>query len=175
LTGVGDYDTALEMLGVDASPDATDARAEIDWRQKNWPASGAIFERMLADRYKQGGPLSAEQEGQLLRAAAAYSLAEDDVSLGRLRQRWTPFVAGSRNPDALRVALSGMNDGAVSPADLSRIAADNQAFEGWVAKMKARFRQTALPAPRAPISTRQATADDVSPAPSATARGRAKA
>jgi tetratricopeptide (TPR) repeat protein len=175
LTGVGEYDTALEMLGPDSSPDATDARAEIDWRQKNWPASGAIFERMLADRYKQGGPLSAEQEGQLLRAAAAYSLAEDDVSLGRLRQRWTPFVAGSRNPDALRVALSGMNDGAVSPADLSRIAADNQAFEGWVAKMKARFRQTALPAPRAPISTRQATADDVSPAPSATARGRAKA
>jgi hypothetical protein len=164
LTGVGEYDTALEMLGADNSADATDARAEIDWRRKNWPASGAIFEKMLGDRYKLGGPLAAEQEGQLLRAAVAYSLADDDASLTRLRQRWTPFVAGARNPDALRVALQGMTEGSVAPADLGRIAADNQAFAGWVDKMKQRFRQTALPAPRPPLATRQATADHVAPA-----------
>src|SRR6201999_4015786 len=35
LTGLGQYDTALEMLGPDNSPDAVDARAEIVWRQKN--------------------------------------------------------------------------------------------------------------------------------------------
>ena len=164
LTGLGQFDTALEMLGADNSADATDARSEIVWRQKNWPAAGAIFEKMLGDRYRIAGPLSSVEEGQLLRAAVAYSLAADDVSLARLRDRWNGFVAGSRNPDALRVALSGINDGRVSPADISRIAADNQVFEGWVDKMKARFRETPLPAPRAPISARQATAD-VAPAP----------
>jgi tetratricopeptide (TPR) repeat protein len=71
LTGLGQYDTALEMLGADASADATDARAEVLWREKDWPASGAIFEKMLGERYKTAGPLSAEQEGQLLRAAAS--------------------------------------------------------------------------------------------------------
>ena len=159
LTGLGQYDTALEMLGADASPDAVDARAEVLWRQKNWPASGAIFEKILGERYKTAGPLTAEQEGQLLRAAAAYSLAADDGALARLRANWTPFVAGAHNPDALRVALSGLNGGEVSPADLSRIAADNEVFTGWVAKMRARFDQTPLPAPRAPLSARQATAD----------------
>lgn len=164
LTGLGQYDTALEMLGADTSPDATDARAEIVWRQKNWPAAGAIFEKMLGDRYKTAGPLTSEQEGQLLRAAAAYSLAGDDVSLGRLREHWTPFVAGARNPDALRVALSGINNGQIAPADFSRIAADNQIFEGWVAKMKDRFREAAAPAPRPPLGARQATADTQAPA-----------
>jgi tetratricopeptide (TPR) repeat protein len=170
LTGLGQYDTALEMLGADTSPDGMDARAEILWRQKNWPAAGAIFEKILGDRFKTVTPLRSEQEGQLLRAAVAYSLAADDASLGRLRTRWTPFVAGARNPDALRVALSGLNDGEVSPAAFSRIAADNQVFEGWVSKMKDRFRTAPLPAPRPPMTaTRQAAAD--TPAPAAKAKG----
>jgi len=164
LTGLGQYATALEMLGADNSPDAVDARAEIVWRQKDWHAAGAIFEKMLGDRYKTPGPLAAIDEGRLLRAAAAYSLAGDDAALARLRGHWTPFVAGSRNPDALRVALSGLNDGQVSPADFSRVAADNQLFEGWVAKMKARFDTTPLPAPRPPPSARQAAAE-MAPAP----------
>ncbi|HEY1750374.1 MAG TPA: endoglucanase [Caulobacteraceae bacterium] len=159
LTGLGQYATALEMLGADASPDATDARAEIVWRQKNWPAAGAIFEKLLGDRYKTPGPLAAEQEGQLLRASVAYSLAADDGALARLRANWNAFVPGARNPDALRVALSGLNAGQIAPADFSRLAADNQVFSGWVAKMRARFDQTPLPAPRPPPSARQATAD----------------
>jgi tetratricopeptide (TPR) repeat protein len=164
LTGLGQYDTALEMLGADATADGTDARAEILWRQKNWAGAGAIFEKMLGDRFKSAGPLASEQEGQLLRAAVAYSLADDDAALGRLRTRWEPFVAGARNPDALRVALSGLDSGQVRPADFSRIAADNQMFEGWVAKMKDRFRTAPLPAPRPAVTSRQAAADTAPPA-----------
>jgi tetratricopeptide (TPR) repeat protein len=165
LTGLSQYATALEMLGADNSPDAVDARAEIVWRQRNWPAAGATFERMLGERYKSPGPLAAVDEGRLLRAAAAYSLAGDDASLARLRTNWTPFVAGSRNPDALRVALSGLNNGQISPADFARIAADNQLFEGWLAKMRARFDTAPLPSPRPPPSARQAAAEAAPPAP----------
>jgi hypothetical protein len=163
LTGLGQYDTALEMLGADASPDATDARAEIVWDQKAWPQAGAIFEKQLADRYKDPRPLTEIQEGQLLRAAVAYSLANDDASLTRLRQRFTPFIDGARDPAALRVALAGLNGGNVAPADFSRISADNQLFAGWVAQMKSRFDQAPLPAPRSPQVARQAAAD--APAP----------
>jgi hypothetical protein len=72
-------------------------------------------------------------------------------------------VAGARNPDALRVALSGISDGQVSPADFSRVAADNQLFEGWFAKMRSRFDQAPPPAPRPPPSGRQASADAAPP------------
>jgi tetratricopeptide (TPR) repeat protein len=169
LTGLGQYDAALEMLGPDSSADATDARAEVVWRQKNWGQAGATFERLLGERFKSQGPLSAIEEGQLLRAAVAYSLAADDGSLARLRERWTGFVAGARNPDALRVALSGLNDGRVSPADLSRIAADNQLFAAWVSEMKDRFRQAPPPPAHPPQTTRQADAD-VAPAAPAKAK-----
>jgi tetratricopeptide (TPR) repeat protein len=159
LTGLAQYDTALEMLGADNSPDATDARAEIVWDQKDWPQAGAIFEKLLGDRYKAPGPLTPVQEGQLLRASVAYSLAADDASLTRLRDRFTPFVATARSPDALRVALAGMNSGQVSPADFTRLSADDQIFAGWVSQMRARFDQQPLAAPHLPLPQRQAAAD----------------
>ncbi|HEX3920497.1 MAG TPA: tetratricopeptide repeat protein [Caulobacteraceae bacterium] len=163
LTGLSQYDTALEMLGSDTSADATDARAEIVWDQKAWPQAGAIFEKQLGDRYKDPRPLTEIQEGQLLRAAVAYSLAGDDASLTRLRQRFTPFIDGARDPAALRVALAGLNGGDVAPSDFSRISADNQLFAGWVAQMKSRFDQAPLPAPRSPQVARQAAADAPGP------------
>jgi hypothetical protein len=70
----------------------------------------------------------------------AFSLADDDASLGRLRQRYGGFVDGARNPDGLRVALAGADPGSLSSTDFSKVTADNEAFNGWVAKMKDRFR-----------------------------------
>ena len=170
LAALGQYDGAAEMLGSDASPDAAEARAEICWRQKAWPQAGALFEKLLADRYKSPGPMSSEEEGRLLRAAVAYSLAGDDVALARLRGEYAGFTAGARNPEALRVALSGIDQGRISLADFSRIAADNQIFEGWVDKMKARFRAAAPPAPRAPMAMAQPAAPAAEPPASAPAR-----
>ena len=164
LTGLGEYDAALEMLGADASADAMDARAEVFWKQKAWPAAASAFEKLLGDRYKTAGPMSSEQEGRLLRAAVAYSLAGDDASLGRLRTQYAGFVAGARNPEALQVALSGLDPGHVSMADFSRVAADNQVFQGWIDKMKQRFRAAAPPAPR-PALTLNTPTPPPAPAP----------
>jgi hypothetical protein len=88
-------------------------------------------------------------EARLLRSSVAYSLADDDASLGRLRQRYSGFVEGANNPDGLRVALSGMNVESLSSADFGRVTADNEAFSGWVSKMKDRFRTGGRPARRA--------------------------
>ena len=103
----------------------------------------------LGDRWRGQGTLAMGEEARLLRAGVAYSLAGDNVALGRLRQRYTGFVESAANPEGLRVALSGLNVESLSSADFSRVTADNEAFGGWVAKMKDRFR-AAKPAGTAP-------------------------
>jgi hypothetical protein len=143
LMGLGRYDAALEVIESDKSRDAEDIRAEIAWKQHTWPAAGALYERSLADRWKTQGALSPADESKLLRAAVAFSLADDNASLGRLRQRFGGFVDGARNPDGLRVALAGADPGSLSSSDFSKVTADNEAFNGWVAKMKDRFRAQA--------------------------------
>jgi tetratricopeptide (TPR) repeat protein len=143
LMGLGRYDAALEVIEADKSGDAGDIRADVAWKQHTWPQAGAMYERALGDRWKTPGALNGAEEAKLLRAAVAFSLADDDASLGRLRQRYGGFVDGARNPDGLRVALAGADPGALSSSDFSKVTADNEAFNGWVAKMKDRFRAQA--------------------------------
>ena len=143
--GVGKFDSALEIIERDPSKDAADLRAEITWKQKNWPVAGPLFEKSLGDRWKTATPLSAEEEGRLIRAGVAYSLAGDEGSLARLEQRYQGFYEKANNPDALRIALSGAPQGRLSVADFSRASADNQSFAGWVEKMKGRFKTRPAP------------------------------
>jgi tetratricopeptide (TPR) repeat protein len=147
-TALGRYDSALEILGKDASHESQDLRAEISWRQKSWTVAGPLYEKALGDRYKNPQPLSSEDEGKLLRAGVAYSLAGDSAALARLQQQYQGFYEQAHNPEALRIALSGEPTGRMSVADFGRVSADNAAFSGWVAKMKERFKTA-----RAPVGT----------------------
>jgi len=158
-SAVGRYESALEILGKDVSPGGQDLRAEITWKQKDWPAAGATFEKALGERWKAGGVLTAEEEGRLLRAGVAYSLAGDADSLTRMQQRYQGFFDSARNPEALRVALSGLPSGRLTVADFGRITADSEVFAGWVARMKQRFRTPAVPPkPAAPVKQAEAAA-----------------
>lgn len=159
LTGLGRYDHALEVLERDKGGEAQDLRAEILWKQKSWSAAGGMFEKSLGDRWKQAGPLSAEEEGKLLRTGVAYSLAGDDAALTRVQQRYAGFYEQARNPEALRVALTGVQSGRLNVGDFGRVAADNEAFAGWVDKMKQRFREAPASAgPAKPPPATQAAA-----------------
>ncbi|HEY9235852.1 MAG TPA: endoglucanase, partial [Phenylobacterium sp.] len=159
LMGLGRYDHALEVLERDKGREAQDLRAEALWKQKNWAAAGSLFEKSLGDRWKQAGPLSSEEEGKLLRTGVAYSLAGDDAALARMQQRYAGFYDQARNPDALRVALTGVQSGRLNVADFGRVTADNEAFSGWVDKMKQRFREKPGPVgPAKPPAATQAAA-----------------
>lgn len=145
LVAVGRMDQALEILENDKSADASEVRGDVAWRQRAWPQVGPVFERSLGERWRTTAtPLTDEDETRLLRAAIGYSLAGDDVSLARLNQRFTPFVNGSKQADALRVALVGL-DGDTTTADFAQKVSDNEIFAGWVDKMKQRFRDRAPP------------------------------
>jgi tetratricopeptide (TPR) repeat protein len=160
-------DHAEEVLGNDNSAEGVTLRAEMAWRRRDWPSAAKIFEASLADRWKtQDGQLSPEDESKLLRAAVAYSLVKDDASLARLSDRYNSFLGKARWPDALKVALSGVNVEQITSANFAQAISDDQAFVGWTQKMKERFRQSPLGGPTPQLMLRPiTTADAVPPAP----------
>jgi hypothetical protein len=90
------------------------------------------------------------------------TLAGDDAGLLRLRERYGRFTDTAPNPDALRVALAGLN-GVPGPALLNAVT-DGDTFAAWVVRMKARFRETpAAPAAASAPARQQAQAP--APAP----------
>ncbi|MFA7262095.1 MAG: endoglucanase [Caulobacter sp.] len=156
LMALGRLDAAAEIIEPDASADAQDVRAEIAWKGHDWALAGSLFERTMGERWKSAPPLRPDEESKLLRAGVAYSLAGDDASLTRLRDRYAGYFELARNPEALRVAFAGVDGGALTANDFSRAVADNEGFAGWVSKMKARFRDK--PAPVGPAVARAAAA-----------------
>jgi tetratricopeptide (TPR) repeat protein len=170
--GVGKYDSALEILGKDNSKDAGEVRAEITWKSRDWAKAGPLFEKALGERWKDPAPLSSDEEGKLLRAGVAYSLAGDDAALARLTSQYQRFIDQSHNPDALRIALTGVSTNHLSVADFSRVSADNEAFSGWVAKMKDRFKTAPVPVGSGKLPLRSLNPAPPAAAPPARAPGK---
>lgn len=133
-------DHALELVGKDTTPDADGIRAEVAWRMRNWTQVGTLLEKILGERWKKPGPLEPEQEAMLLRAGIAYSMANDDVGLDRLRAHFGGFVDQARSADALRVALAGAAAMPTLTRDFGKVAADSDIFAGWVERMKQKFK-----------------------------------
>lgn len=162
--GVGRYDSALEIIEKDTTKEGQDLRAEICWKQKDWPKAGPQFEKALGTRWKDPTALSADDEGKLLRAGVAYSLAGDDAALTRLSSQYKGFFDAAHNPEALRIALTGVSTNRLSVADFGRVSADNEAFTGWVDKMKVRFKTRP-----GPVGTGKAVTPVATPAKAAAA------
>jgi tetratricopeptide (TPR) repeat protein len=175
---LGQLDHADEILGTDGSAEGVALKAEVAWKRRNWPVAGKVFEQSLGDRFKtQDGQLQPEEESKLLRAAVAYSLAQDDASLARLRDRYQGFVDHSRWPEALRVALSGVNVEQITSANFAQAIGDDQAFAGWAAKMRERFRDHLLGGPAPSLALRPLTTAESQPAaqPASTPPAKGKA
>lgn len=146
---------AEELLAGDRSPEAEAMRAEAAWKRKSWAEAARLYEVGLGRRFDTAdSTLSPEEESRLLRAAVAYSLAGDEAALARLRGRYAAFVERARAPEALRVALAGVEGATLTMPNVTAAISEEEAFTGWVLKMKQRMRRvTPASAPAAQPSS----------------------
>jgi hypothetical protein len=101
------WDNALDLIAVDQADDTRRLRADIYWESGNWDVAGQKSEELLGNRYEDTTPLNAVDRAQVLRIAVAYSLANDEASLERLRKNFTPKMAAT--PDASAFAVLTQN------------------------------------------------------------------
>ena len=90
------YDNALDLIAVDQSPETVRLRSDIYWESGNWAVAGQKLEELLTAH--GDAPLGEAERMQALRAAVAYSLANDEKSLERLAASFGPKLKGT--PDA---------------------------------------------------------------------------
>ncbi len=151
-TGLGRYDSALEILGqrrLARTPATCGARSPGSRRTGPPPARCSRSRWASAGRPRPSCP--ATRKAACCAPASPTAWPATRRRWRRLQQRYQGFYEKANNPDALRIALSGVPTGRLSVADFGRVSADNEAFAGWVAKMKGRFKtRAAPPAPPSP-------------------------
>jgi hypothetical protein len=97
------WDQALDLIGVDQLPDTVRLRAEIYWQSGNWAAAAQKAEEALGPCWSDPAPLGDQQRQEVMRAAVAYSLANDETGLDRLRQHFAAKMKASRDANAFDV------------------------------------------------------------------------
>ena len=108
------YDNAVDLIAVDESPESRQLRADIYWESGNWAVAGQKIEDMLTARAATPAPFSDAERTDVLRAAIAYSLANDEKSLERLGTAFMPRMKAT--PDANLFAVL------IQPIDMHGLA-----------------------------------------------------
>jgi len=97
------WDNALDLIAVDQASDTKRLRADIYWEAGQWSIAGQKAEEFLGTRFSEPAPLSDIERADLLRATVAYSLANDSLSLERLRNRYAPKMKGTADANIFNV------------------------------------------------------------------------
>jgi hypothetical protein len=103
------WDNAIDLIDVDNAPDTRALRADIYWESGNWEVAGQKAEELLATRFSDSAPLTDRERALVLRMAVAYSLANDEASLDRLRQNFTPKMAATSDASAFAVLAQSID------------------------------------------------------------------
>jgi len=99
LTESGRPDLALELVRNMRGSDVDRLRADTFWAAESWRDAGEQLEAMHGSRWSDNIPLDDLERRDILRAAIAYSLAGDQLSLERLQTKYMGKMADS--PEAL--------------------------------------------------------------------------
>ncbi|MGN6460592.1 MAG: tetratricopeptide repeat protein, partial [Pseudolabrys sp.] len=142
LADVGRGPVALEVIEKMQSPEATRLRADILWGAKRWAEAGEQFERLTGKRWKDFAPLSPDDRQDVLRAAVAYSLANETIGLARLRERFAAKMKDS--PDNAAFQLAAAPNGVLDP-EFGKVAtsvASYDALTRFLTVLRERYPET---------------------------------
>jgi hypothetical protein len=159
-------DLALEILEHVEAPEVGALRADVLWQARRWPEAGAALEAELGDCWQAEAPLTDAQRAAALRAAISYSLAEDKLSLDRLRTKFADKMANSVDAASFETVTAPIEARGARFGDIARQIASIDTLDAFLASYRKRFAD--MPLPGAPSAANERSG---APAPAAAGAG----
>jgi outer membrane PBP1 activator LpoA protein len=152
LSESGRGDIAIELLGQLVGSDVDRLKADIAWKAKNWRDAGERLETMLAGRWSDSLPLEAQERQDVLRAAIAYALANDQLALDRLRTKFGDKMSNSPNARAFEVVTSPIQTQGSEFRSLAKEIASVDTMRSFLDEYRQQYlnKSPSKPAPAAP-------------------------
>src|ERR1051326_7314177 len=119
LSDTGRHDLALEVVANLQGREVDRLRADVLWAARRWREAGEQIEKLYGERWREFAPLSEAERADILRAALAYSLADDAIGLDRFRQKYAAKMGEGPDKNAFAVAIDRK---AVDSAEFAEIA-----------------------------------------------------
>jgi len=139
LTESGRPDLALELVRNMRGSDVDRLRADTFWAAESWREAGEQLEAMHGSRWSDNIPLEDLERRDILRAAIAYSLAGDQLSLQRLKTKYTNKMADSSEALAFEVVTRPVEAQGVEFLEVANRLADTDSLETFLQEYRRQY------------------------------------
>jgi tetratricopeptide (TPR) repeat protein len=141
----GRHELALEVIANIKGREAIRLRSDILWAAKRWREAAEQIELMYGTRWRDFTPLTDAERSDILRAAIGYALSEEQLSLGRLREKYAAKFA--EGPDRRAFDVVSQPIGAAGPdfQDIANKLAATDTLEGFLRDLRARYPEAPTP------------------------------
>ncbi|MFN3481990.1 hypothetical protein [Rhabdaerophilum calidifontis] len=132
-------DLAIEVLANESGDDVDRLRADIFWKGKKWREAGESYERVLGDAWQGEAMLTEGQRLDALRAGLAYVLAEEKLSLDRLRGRYLAKMAKTEDAGAFNLITRDQYSRPQAFRDVARSVVNADTMTEFLAAYRRRY------------------------------------
>lgn len=139
LSDSGRTATALELLASMSGADAMRLRADTLWKAKRWREASERLEAMLGARWQDATPLDDQERQDVLRVAIGYALANDQLSLDRLRGKFGAKMIGSPNAHTFDVVTQPIQSQGAEFRDVAREIASIDTMRQFLQEYRAQY------------------------------------
>jgi hypothetical protein len=139
LSDAGQHDLALEVIADVKGRVASRLRSDIYWAAHKWRQSAGQIELMYGDLWKGWAPLTDVERADILRAEIGYALAQDQLDLNRLRDRYGPKMAGTPDAHDFQIVSAPVGAGGEDFKAIAQAAAASDTLDDFLRDMKAYY------------------------------------
>ncbi|WP_417710732.1 hypothetical protein [Roseibium aggregatum] len=139
LTESGRPDLALELVRNMRGSDVDRLRADTFWAAESWRDAGEQLEAMHGSRWSDNIPLDDLERRDILRAAIAYSLAGDQLSLERLQTKYMSKMSDSPEATSFEVVTRPIEAQGVEFLEVANRLADIDSLETFLKEYRRQY------------------------------------
>lgn len=135
LSDLKQYDHALDLIEGKSGPLFDRLRADTLWAGGRWAEAGPAIELALGEDWKTEEAPGAEMRLLIMRGAIAYSLAEDEEGLARLRIKYGDVMSRSADAEAFAVVTEPIVRQGVAFRDMASRIASVDTLDRFIASL----------------------------------------
>ena len=139
LAELGLEDHALELLEEQDGKEAQLLRADVLWSSQQWEKSGVQVENMLGRIWASDEPLIETDRSLVMRAAIAFSLADNPVALERLRKKYGEKMRASEDSTSFSTVTEPIERQGVEFRALAREIAGVDTLDRFINSFRERY------------------------------------
>ncbi len=139
LSDLSRTDQALDLLEVETGPEIDRLRADIYWTGRRWREAGEAHERLLGESWRGDGSLGEGERGDVMRAAIAYVMSDEALSLDRLRAKFAAKMSESTDARTFAFVTGASRASPASIREVARAAAGSDTLGEFMKAYRERY------------------------------------